>query len=205
MDRPSDTDYNGIGYSGAITGMWRDGSDLGGSELRGSELRGRGDMVRDKKIVLKYYHVRSTLIVIYVWLTLIGVSTSSYNIIEGEFLHCGPGGNAYFITIPIDSWNKWTCVMTYSFFSQVIYSFVGITLSPFISNVVRDYKSPVSFSTKYVIFVMFSYKLYQWFHEILEVFLTLTLQLQYYIPAIIADIVISICSTWDYNRKSIAG
>tara|TARA_B100000902_G_scaffold7786_1_gene9891 strand:+ start:538 stop:1080 length:543 start_codon:yes stop_codon:yes gene_type:complete len=151
--------------------------------------------------MIKYYNVKPTIIVIYVWTTAICLTINSHNIIKTTFLHWGPG-DAYFITIPIDSWEKWTYLMIYSFFSQVVYSFVNITIAPFITNVIRDYKNNISLPQKYILIIVFSYKTYIWFHEILEVFLTLTLQLQFYLPAIIADIIISIFSAWDYNKAS---
>ena len=92
--------------------------------------------------------------------------------------------------------------MIYSFFSQVIYSFVNITLSPFLTNVIRDHKSKTTLPVPTVLFIVFSYKVYGWVHEILEVFLTLTLQLQYYLPALIADVIITMFSTWKYNKKN---
>ena len=152
--------------------------------------------------LLRHYHIKPIIVCIYAWFIIIATSAKSNNIIEGSFLHCGPG-EAYFITIPINTWSKWGCVMIYSFFSQVLYSFVNITLSPFLTNVIRDHKSKTTLPVPTVLFIVFSYKVYGWVHEILEVFLTLTLQLQYYLPALIADVIITMFSTWKYNKKNV--
>ena len=151
--------------------------------------------------LLRHYHIKPIILCIYTWFIIITTSAKSNNITEGHFLHCGPG-EAYFITIPINTWSKWCYVMIYSFFSQVIYSFVNITLSPFITNIIRNNKSNAVLPMPTVLFIVFSYKVYRWVHEILDVFLTLTLQLQYYLPALIADVIITMFSTWKYNQKN---
>jgi hypothetical protein len=146
---------------------------------------------------LKYYYIKPCLIGIYIWQIIIYSSSYELDIIDSSFFHCGPGDSVFIVT-PINTWRKWWGVMIYSFTSQIVYSFVTISLAPFISNVIRDYKSEKNLSYKYSIFIVFSYKSFIWMHEILEVFLTLTLQLQYYLPAIIADIIIALCSTHYY-------
>ena len=61
---------------------------------------------------------------------------------ETDFLIWGPS-NVKFAGFKIDNWGRWYLVMGYSMFSQISYSIVSSTLRPFISNVIRDYKTPI--------------------------------------------------------------
>ena len=157
-------------------------------------------LIHNNNTILKYYYVKPTLAIMYVWLVIVSSTMNSDELIAGNFFHFGPG-DRLFVTVPIDSWEKWSYIMVYSFFSQILYSLVNISISPFITNVIRDHKTEYVISCPCATFIVFSYKLYIWVHEILEIFLTLTLQLQYYLPAIFADILIGLVSTYIYIRK----
>ena len=82
--------------------------------------------------------------------------------------------------------------MLYSIFSQIIYSIITSSLSPYINNVIRDYKTPIinkgsKIGAQYIVTV---YTLYYWVTSILDIFLWITMQIQYIIPCIIIDIII---------------
>lgn len=117
-----------------------------------------------------------------------------------DILHFGPGENK-FIHLKIDNWGRWSFVMLYSFFSQLVNSLINSTIYPFITNVIRDYKSPYDGSVSYAQFIAVIYKLYYWFNEICDLFLVLTLQVQYWIPGLIADILVALWSTNRYLKE----
>jgi len=105
-------------------------------------------------------------------------------------LKFGPDDNIYFITFPINNWTRWTFVMIYSFFSQFIYTILSSTLSPYIKNVIQDHKTPFNEKKHYweSQFILQIYTIYGWLSHIFDIFLYLTLQIQYLIPSFIADI-----------------
>lgn len=59
-----------------------------------------------------------------------------------SFLHWGPSEAAMFGGMKIDMWVKWALVMIYLVISQIVYSIVSSTLSLYVSNVIRDHKTP---------------------------------------------------------------
>tara|TARA_Y100000816_G_scaffold150063_1_gene106731 strand:+ start:95 stop:571 length:477 start_codon:yes stop_codon:yes gene_type:complete len=111
---------------------------------------------------------------------------------ETDFLIWGPS-NTVFAGIKINTWSRWCMVMSYSIFSQISYSVVSSTLRPFISNVIRDYKTPIEnkgslIRAHYMVSV---YTFYYWISSIFDVFLWITMQLQFILPAIIIDLLIT--------------
>lgn len=107
------------------------------------------------------------------------------------FLHFGPSPNTIFGGIRVDTWPKWGAVMTYATLSQTIDSIVGNTIRPYVRNVIRDHKTPVDDKPQYTsgqLYVQI-YTIYSWITSVFDVFLWVTLQIQYLIPAMAMDIV----------------
>ena len=61
---------------------------------------------------------------------------------NNDFFTIGPSDKIYFINIKINTWTKWSMVMIYSTLSGVSSTVTGSTIKPFITNVIRDHKSP---------------------------------------------------------------
>lgn len=115
------------------------------------------------------------------------------------FVHWGPSNNTVFGGMRVDSWPRWAFVMSYSVLSQVVYSVVSNTLSPYVSNVIRDHKTPREDKGGYTRgqLLVQLYTAYHWLSSIFDVFLWITLQLQYLAPAILTDLVL----TWFLTRS----
>lgn len=148
--------------------------------------------------ILKKYYIKHALILAILWIIFVIfliIIYSSNNII---FLHFGPTNDSKFIIYEINTWTKWTLLMIYSFLSQFIHSILNSTLYSFIVNVVRDHKTIYNATIKYPLLITIVYKIYYWINYICNIFLILTYQLQFYIPALIADIMVGIFITKKY-------
>lgn len=150
--------------------------------------------------IFERYYIRPMLFVGCGWIVAIIVMIGLFSSKDTDFFLFGPGTTS-FLQFRIDTWGKWGLIMTYSFFSQMIHSLMNSTIYSFITNVIRDYKSPWEGSIIYGVVISIVYKLYYWIHDICDIFLVLTLQLQYWIPALIADISVSIWTTYNYLKN----
>ena len=150
--------------------------------------------------IYKRYSLHSSLILSVTWMILItimlGVNTNK----GSRFFHFGPSNETKFIDLKIDNWGKWLVTMMYSFLSQFVHSYINATLYPFMVNVIRDHKAVWRDSLCKAQIITFIYKSYYWFHEICEIFLVLTLQLQYYVPALLADLIVGGITTRKYIK-----
>ncbi len=131
--------------------------------------------------------------------SLIGGLIIFINNNESDFLIWGPS-NSEFIGFKINNWFRWYLVMGYSIFSQISYSIVSSTLRPFITNVIRDYKTPIKnkgsmIQAQYIVSV---YTFYYWITSIFDIFLWITMQLQFILPAVIIDLMITCYFTKSY-------
>lgn len=143
-----------------------------------------------------------------IWCAILFVAIAIFSTIDSttDFLHFGPS-NVQFAGIRINTWTRWAAVMSYSILSQFCYSIVSTTISPYISNVIRDHKTPREDkgSMMHAQFVVSIYTLYHWLSSIFDVFLWITLQLQYIVPAIVIDIGLAVIFTREYmNSKTIS-
>ena len=153
-----------------------------------------------KDYIYDKYYVTPILGLTGCWSIIVICTISVLSDGNKDILHFGPGENK-FIHLKIDTWGRWSFVMLYSFSSQLVNSLINSTLYPFITNVIRDHKSPYDGSVSYAQSIAVIYKLYYWFNEICDLFLVLTLQIQYWIPGLIADILVALWTTHSYLKE----
>lgn len=157
-----------------------------------------------KQKVMKVYDVRRGAACALVWVVVLLCITITAAIHEKDstFLHFGPSETTVFAGIRIDTWAKWSAVMTYSCMSQVVYSVVSNSLSPFVTNVIQDHKTPCDEKGPYrsAQAAVQIYTLYHWISSIFDVFLWVTLQMQYILPALVADQLLSFIFTHRYMQ-----
>ena len=146
------------------------------------------------------YRTRLGTVVACSWsIMLVGVVAFFATDSTTDFFHWGPS-NVRFGGFYMNTWPRWGLVMAYSVLSQVTYSTVSATLSPFISNVIRDHKTPREQKGWYLAAhgIVQVYTFYHWISSIFDVFLWITLQVQYIVPAIVTDLVITAYFTKGY-------
>ena len=111
---------------------------------------------------------------------------------DTKFLHWGPS-NVQFGGITVNTWGRWVAVMLYSIGSQIAYSVVSATISPYVSNVIRDHKTPLEQKGPYMRAqaIVLVYTSFTWISGVFDVFLWVTMQIQYIIPAFLVDITLT--------------
>lgn len=91
--------------------------------------------------------------------------------------------------------------MLYSVLSTCAQCYVSATLSPYITNVIRDHKTPfpVEYERSACATVVIK-KQFEWLCSALDIFIYISAQVQFWIPAMISDILIAIHTTKNYIR-----
>ena len=117
------------------------------------------------------------------------------------FLHTGPSDRVHFAGVPISNWTRWGVVIAYSVLSQVSQSLVSATISPWMTNVIRDHKTPYHGSWCTAQTVITLYNLFSWLVAVLDTFLWITSQLQYLAPALVTDLIIGMFTTHNYLAR----
>ena len=107
-----------------------------------------------------------------------------------SFTRVGPNSEASFGGVSIDTWEKWMALMLYSATSQFAQSVVGGTLYPLVTNEIRDPASPFPSYGAAQITVGIQ-NLFLWMVGLFDILLYITMQLQFWVPAIIADLVVN--------------
>jgi len=143
------------------------------------------------------YSIKYAYPLLLLWLLLISIlfiKSGSYN---SSFFLFGPSKVA-FMGMEVNNWSRWSLVMTYGFFSQMVNSYMDATIGPYISNVIQDHKYKGKIKKSYAITLCSMYQLYDWIHWLLSIMLYVSLQMQYYIPGLTADLIINILTTNNY-------
>jgi len=91
-------------------------------------------------------------------------------------------------------------MMMYSCVSQMVQSVVSGTLNPYVTNVVRDHKC-VDRGAVWVAHVVVQVRsLFTWLTELFGMYIVMTMQFQFIIPAIATDLVMRALITRHYMR-----
>jgi hypothetical protein len=143
------------------------------------------------------YSIKYAYPLLLLWLVLICVLFITSGSHNASFFMFGPS-DVIFMGMEVNNWYRWSLVMTYGFFSQMINSYMDATIGPYISNVIQDHKYKGKIKKSYAITLCTMYQLYDWIHWLLSIMLYVSLQMQYYIPGLTADLIINILTTNNY-------
>ena len=153
---------------------------------------------------INIYCIKTGLITCTLWCILLLVGFIYFVSTEKEIniLYFGPSEDIVFICFKINTWNRWTIVMMYSLFSQIIYTIISNTLRPYIKNVIQDHKTSNNDKPKKYIahYINQIYTFYNWISHIFDIFLYLTIQIQFIIPSFLVDIVMTYYYTENYMK-----
>ena len=126
---------------------------------------------------------------------------------DTTFLRFGPAKKtdkkvSKFLGIQIDSWTKVVAIMMYVFVSQIIKTYTYTIIKPWLTNNIYDDKTKsldVSFAQ--VFFITNAYTVFNWFNRIIGTFLYFTLELQFIIPDVIANLIFKNITTYYYVKN----
>lgn len=107
-----------------------------------------------------------------------------------SFMAIGPNDEAKFGGAPVNTWGRWTALMIYSALSQLVQSLVEGTITPFVTNVIKD---PCIDFANYGMAqtVVGDQNAFLWMVGLFDILLYITMQMQFWVPAIIADLAVN--------------
>lgn len=115
---------------------------------------------------------------------------------DNDFVIWGPSDRIRFAGYTIDTWERWAYVMIFSIVSQVSISISENTLSPYITNVVRDHKTQQLTNPLLRGHLVVQLKTsYDWILGILNTSLWVTLQVQFLLVGLLTDLAVSAVMT----------
>ena len=149
------------------------------------------------------YNVRLGLICAASWsLALIcGVvafMSSEHNV---KLFTFGPLDEASFAGLRVNTWTRWLCVMSFSVVSQVVESVVASTLNPFVTNVIKDHKTTDKGPVWRAHLIVQTRAVFRWLNEIGSVYILITMQLQFIVSMMFADMVVRYVTTTNFMKN----
>lgn len=149
------------------------------------------------------YKLRVGVLFAVLWTVALLGGTVFFSATDDRFFTWGPS-DTRFAGIPISTWPRWAAVMTYSVLSQVAYSVVQSTVRPYISNVIRDHKTPPDEKGSMLgaQLLVQLYTLFHWAGSLFDVFLWITVQPQFIVPALLVDLILTAHFTRGYMTEN---
>ena len=140
------------------------------------------------------------------WIFIFIILLGFMGAFSDRFLHFGPSTDpetaAEFLGAHIDTWPKVIALYILGFFSSIMSSYYGTVFGAWMMNTVKDNKTKTVNMNKKVAYILISLDpIISNINSILELFLTLTLQLQFLIPQLLGDILASIMVSRSFLSK----
>lgn len=107
---------------------------------------------------------------------------------ESDFFKFGPSKTVHFFKIPVDTWGKWTCVVVYTVFNQLIQTYGLETISPWMINEIQNRKvKTIQYSPKIVQAIIQIWYIYMWSGRIFGIQIMLS-QFDFLLVVLISDL-----------------
>jgi hypothetical protein len=123
-----------------------------------------------------------------------------------RFLHFGPSTDpdtqAEFLGNPIDTWDKAIMIYVLGFLSAAFSTYYHGVFGAWMTNSVKDHKQKKLGMNKNLATILITLDpIISSVNRILELFVTLTLQLQFLVPQLLGDIIATIYTSREYLSK----
>jgi len=137
------------------------------------------------------------------WILIFIILLGFMGAFSGRFLHFGPSTDpetqANFLGNAIDSWEMVILLYILGFFSAVFSTYYHGVFGAWLTNTVKDRKQKYLGINKKIAYILITLDpIVSSINRILELFVTLTLQLQFLIPQLLGDIIATVLTSRSY-------
>ena len=141
-----------------------------------------------------------------VWIIVLVIILQSMGGFSEKFLHFGPSTDpktqTEFLGSKVDTWGKVITIYILGFFSVLFSTYYFNIFGNWLTNSVKDHKQKsLNISKQSAYFLTILDPVLSSINGILSLFVTLTLQLQFIIPQILGEVLITIFSTHAFLSK----
>lgn len=146
---------------------------------------------------------RLAIIIVTIWMVIVVSSLNALNVMQSEFITFGPSNHTKFMTVTIDTWQKWSMLSTATFMNTFITDFMADAISPWIQNTIQDHKTkylPYRKFTCYSICQMWT--VYCSVMGIFNVSLMMS-QIDFLVIRLVSDLLVSTITIYKFIRHKI--
>ena len=140
-----------------------------------------------------FYHPTSAIIIFCIGLFVMLFLLDEEGAFTKKFLHFGPEKDTTFLHIKLNTWNKVYIVYGISFGVALLqYYYSRIIYGEFISSrfINPAHKEKLDVTKNMMKFIILANPIAQWLLKIITFFVTMTMQLQFVLPQLIASLII---------------
>ena len=134
---------------------------------------------------------RVAILFVMVWQCIVLSIFYEIGVLHGEFMTMGPSENTIFMSVPINSWYRYSLVAGFTFVNTCVNDFMGDAISPWLVNTMTDHKCKyIPYSKVVCISISQMWGFYCNIMGVFTVFLSLT-QIDFVLIRTVADFLMS--------------
>lgn len=155
-----------------------------------SALRGFLDVAFDDK--------RVAVVILMTWMWLVILALYFLGLMQSDFMSFGPSHHTKFMTLPIDTWEKWIVLALACFANTCVSIFLNDAIGPWLTNTITDHKAKYLPYSKFTCYLI--YQMYIVYWGVMGVFgLGLTLaQIDFLLIRLVADFFVSTFTVYKF-------
>lgn len=143
----------------------------------------------------------SFLLLLWMGLALGGVLVTVLGGYTKTYFRWGPSESLVFLGTPVDTWEGYAALMSFSVVTQVVKVYADELISPFILNTVMDHKEPIIEKYGYwdILFVTQVYYIFSALVSLVQVAVAIS-QVDVAVAYVLADAIVSLYTTRIYLK-----
>jgi len=136
--------------------------------------------------------------ILMIWMGCVILALFFLGLMQSDFMSFGPSHHTKFMTLPIDTWEKWIILALACFANTCISIFLNDAIGPWLTNTITDHKAKYLPYSKFTCYVV--YQMYILYWGVMGVFgLGLTLaQIDFLLIRIVADFFVSTFTVYKF-------
>jgi hypothetical protein len=146
---------------------------------------------------------RLAIFFLMMWMIGVILSLQGIDLMHSEFMNIGPSPHTKFMTVSIDTWDKWWMLSLATFANTCVTDFMSDAIVPWLQNTIQDHKTKYLPYRKWTCYVIS--QLWGVYCSVMSIFAIglMTSQIDFLAVRMMADLITNSFTTFKFMRHKI--
>jgi len=146
---------------------------------------------------------RLAILLLMLWMVGVVFLLQTLDLMHSEFMTLGPSPHTKFMTLNIDTWHKWTLLVSATFANTCVSDFMSDAIAPWLQNTIQDHKTKYLPYSKFTCYTIS--QLWTVYCSVMSIFAIslMTSQIDFLLIRMLADLMTSTFTTYKFMRHKV--
>lgn len=144
---------------------------------------------------------RLAISILMIWMVIVTSSLQNLDLMHAEFMTFGPSNHTKFMTLSINTWDKWWLLAGATFANSCVSDFMADAIAPWIQNTIQDHKAKYLPYRKFTCYTIC--QLWAVYCSVMSIFAIslMTSQIDFLIVRMFADLMTNTFTMYKFMRN----